>query len=91
MAKAIRKSEAQSYPLETFEIELDEGDWETLSADPEKFIRERLEPEFKVNGVCIDTRVLDHLSNDDDQVAFVRLVHISGGPLESYYVFPQQM
>ncbi|WP_407553894.1 hypothetical protein QOM21_28800 [Streptomyces sp. Pv4-95] len=91
MAKAVRKSEGESYPLEIFDIELGEGEWETLSADPEKFLRERLEPEFTVNGVCIDTRVLDHLSNDEDQVSFVRLVHIAGGPLESYYVFPQQM
>ncbi|MDX3136627.1 hypothetical protein PV367_44110 [Streptomyces europaeiscabiei] len=86
----VRKNDGEPQTLEVFEIELDEGDWEAMSPDPERFFRELLEPEYKVNGICLDTRNAYRLSRGElPATSFVRLVHISGGPFDSYYVWPE--
>ncbi|QFQ95748.1 hypothetical protein F9278_05695 [Streptomyces phaeolivaceus] len=86
----VRKHDGEPQTLEVFEIEFDEGDWEAMSPDPERFFRELLEPDYKVNGICIDTRNAGRLARDElVATSFVRLVHISGGPFDSYYVWPE--
>lgn len=85
----VRKSDGEPQTLEVFEIELEEGDWEAMSPDPERFFRELLEPEYKVNGICVDTRNATSLPGELSASSFVRLVHISGGPFDSYYVWPE--
>jgi hypothetical protein len=86
----VRRYDGEPQTLEAFEIDLDEGDWEALRSAPERFFRELLEPEYKVNGICVDTRNLGRLARGELAAAsFVRLVHISGGPFDSYYVWPE--
>ncbi|WP_216588431.1 hypothetical protein [Streptomyces brasiliscabiei] len=86
----VRKHDAEPQSLEVFQIELDEGDWEAMRPDPERFFRGLLEPEYKVNGICIDTRSAGRLARGElVATSFVNLVHISGGAFDSYYVWPE--
>ncbi|WP_406862761.1 hypothetical protein ABZO31_20970 [Streptomyces sp. HUAS MG47] len=89
MPKVTRKTELTSQTLEVFDIEVREEDRTALTDDPEKFFRSRLEPDYKVNGICVDARNLASL--DAALVAgFVTLVHVSGGDFDSYYFWPQK-
>src|SRR5262245_55370993 len=87
MAK-VRKNNAEAQTLEIFEIELEDGDLEAMRPDPEQFFRELLEPDYKVNGICIDARHVSRLHRGESlETSFVTLVHISGGVWDSYYVW----
>ncbi|MEU7636557.1 hypothetical protein AB0C11_10750 [Streptomyces sp. NPDC039016] len=73
MANIYRKSEPETREVEVFGLDLHEEDREALRADPDKFIRELLEPEIqKVNGVSLDVELTNSLAN--------------GGPFASYIV-----
>ncbi|OEJ56851.1 hypothetical protein BGM19_01175 [Streptomyces agglomeratus] len=86
MTMVTRKSEVASQSLEVFEMEVGEEDWYALREDPETFFRSRLEPEHKVNRICVDTRMLRSPEAAAGR-GFITLVHVSGGPFDSYY-FP---
>ncbi|MDH6546079.1 hypothetical protein M2164_000376 [Streptomyces sp. SAI-208] len=88
MTMATRKSEITSQSLEVFEVKVGEEDWDALREDPETFFRSRLEPDYKVNGICIDAKNLRSLETAVSG-GFATLVHVSGGPFDSYYFWPQ--
>ncbi|WP_418960589.1 hypothetical protein [Streptomyces tritici] len=88
MSTVTKKSEITSQTLELFDVAVGEEDWDALREDPERFFRSRLEPDHKVNGICVDARAL--ASPQLIAGGFVTLVHVSGGPFDSYYFVPQR-
>ncbi|MFE5208728.1 hypothetical protein [Streptomyces sp. NPDC056600] len=86
MTAVTRKGKHTGQVLEIFQVEVREEDREALTADPAGFLRSRLEPEYKVNGICVDARNLG--SPEVVAAGFVQLVHVSGGPFDSYYFWP---
>jgi hypothetical protein len=87
MTTVNRRGKLAVQSLEIVELEVSEENREALMEDPERFFRSHLEPDAKVNGICIDPRNLG--SPKALASGSVTLIHVCGGPFHSYYFWPQ--
>ncbi|MFD0279065.1 hypothetical protein ACFVHB_34875 [Kitasatospora sp. NPDC127111] len=84
MATLYRKGETEAREVEMFQLDLEEGDLETMRADPERFVRDALKDHLSlVNGVSIDARVMASLTGSET-LSGVIVHHTVSGKWESW-------